>query len=210
MLRKDRCADCDGFLWGYCSHCKTGGNMAEIKDSGSRREFESGAVRDNGDQEQKGRFDLIPWEVIWDLAKHFAKGSAKYGDHNWQKGIPVSSYFDSCERHLVKHWLGHDDEDHLLAALWNITAWMWEERYSPRANSVMEDTNGGVNQVNEAIKKVALKEPAEAFRKALDRAFTSSPDLTCEMCGKTMSKGYATQRDGKIKKICPECYRKLR
>ena len=36
-----------------------------IKDSGNRRQFESGAVRDM--QEGKGRFDLVPLEVVSDL-----------------------------------------------------------------------------------------------------------------------------------------------
>lgn len=139
--------------------------MKEIKDSGSRREFETGAVRDNGNTEEKGRFDLIPWEVIWDLAKHFAKGSAKYGDNNWQKGIPVDSYFDSATRHMIKHRLGHDDEDHLISAIWNLVAWCWEERYSPRArtkklveeieelsNSVIEEINDGVKKEDDGVK----------------------------------------------------------
>lgn len=36
-----------------------------IKDSGNRREFESGAVRDM--QEGKGRFDLVPLEIVSDM-----------------------------------------------------------------------------------------------------------------------------------------------
>lgn len=36
--------------------------MAELKDSGSRREFDSGAVRDV--QEGKGRCDLLPLDVV--------------------------------------------------------------------------------------------------------------------------------------------------
>lgn len=36
-----------------------------IKDSGNRREFESGAVRDM--QEGKGRFDLVPLEIMSDM-----------------------------------------------------------------------------------------------------------------------------------------------
>lgn len=36
--------------------------MAELKDSGARREFESGAVRDI--QEGKGRCDLLPLDVL--------------------------------------------------------------------------------------------------------------------------------------------------
>lgn len=39
--------------------------MAELKDSGNRREFETGAVRDM--EEGKGRMDLVPWGVCSDL-----------------------------------------------------------------------------------------------------------------------------------------------
>lgn len=36
--------------------------MADLKDSGCRREFDSGAVRDI--QEGKGRCDLLPLDVV--------------------------------------------------------------------------------------------------------------------------------------------------
>ena len=39
--------------------------MSEILDSGSRREFASGAVRDI--QENKGRCDLLPLDVVANL-----------------------------------------------------------------------------------------------------------------------------------------------
>ena len=39
--------------------------MAVLKDSGNRREFESGAVRDM--EEGKGRMDLVPWKVCEEL-----------------------------------------------------------------------------------------------------------------------------------------------
>lgn len=179
----NRCSECDGFIFGYCHHCRKGKEMAEIKDSGTRREFSTGAVRDMGnepDGSPKGRFDLIPWEVIWDLAKHFQKGADKYGPNNWQKGIDANSYFDSAQRHLVKHHLGHTDEDHAIAALWNICCMIWEERYSPRA-----------------------QHPPEA------KTFHCSSDLKCEKCDKPMEKGYAIQEYGKIKKICSKCYAEL-
>lgn len=43
--------------------------MSELKDSGARREFESGAVRDI--QEGKGRCDLLPLDVVADVYDHF-------------------------------------------------------------------------------------------------------------------------------------------
>jgi hypothetical protein len=90
----------------------------KIKDSGARRDFGTGAVRDMSSG--KGRFDLIPWETIRALAIHYEKGCLKYGDRNWEKGIPVHSFLDSAIRHLSQVIDGKDDENHAVAALWNI------------------------------------------------------------------------------------------
>ncbi len=90
-----------------------------LKDSGTRKVFETGANRDLSSG--KGRFDLIPWETIRALAIHFEKGCTKYGERNWEKGIPISRYMDSAIRHLAQFIDGEDDENHLIAALWNIT-----------------------------------------------------------------------------------------
>lgn len=89
-----------------------------IKDSGKRQLFKTGANRDS--QENKGRFDLIPPEVAMGYSLHMEAGCLKYGDRNWEKGIPLSRYYDSCQRHLNKWWAGWKDENHLIAALWNL------------------------------------------------------------------------------------------
>lgn len=145
----------------------------EIKDSGDRTEFESGAVRDM--REGKGRCDLMPLEVVakhcaegdascdnvlfniryfqktnntnylhsaleffnerhWDncytmfleVAKHFEEGAKKYGENNWQKGIPVHCYIDSAVRHYLKWLRGDTDEPHDRAFVWNIMCCIWE------------------------------------------------------------------------------------
>ena len=101
----------------------------EIKDSGDRRTFESGAVRDMG--ENKGRMDLMPMCVLLRLSKHYEKGLQKYGERNWEKGIPAHSFADSALRHLVKYLDGWDDEPHLDACLWNICGLMWTEEKRP-------------------------------------------------------------------------------
>ena len=144
--------------------------MAEILDSGTRREFDTGAVRDMS--EGKGNFSLLPWEVIWDLAKHYEKGNKKYppdedGIANWKKGIPVDSYFDSAMRHLVKHKLGWIDEDHAIAALWNICGLVWEERYSPRAKEK------AAQKLEQLITDAPLQvyDSSTQFKEALERAF---------------------------------------
>ena len=68
--------------------------MAEIKDSGERTQFQSGAVRDM--HEGKGRCDLLPMCVMLRLARHYEAGAKKYDDRNWEKGIPAHSFADSA------------------------------------------------------------------------------------------------------------------
>lgn len=139
-----------------------------IKDSGTRREFETGAVRDC--TEGKGRCDLMPLDVVAEVADdeilediasyvdtgidmflknalerfarvydsiydmmldvsiHFEEGAKKYGEYNWQKGIPESSYMDSAVRHYLKFRAGMDDERHDRAFVWNILCLIWQHR----------------------------------------------------------------------------------
>lgn len=92
--------------------------MIEIKDSGQRTEFATGALRDMHDG--KGRFDLLPWHAITEVALHCENGAKKYGERNVDKGIPQHSLIDSGIRHLVKYMNGWADEAHLRAAAWNI------------------------------------------------------------------------------------------
>ena len=100
-----------------------------IKDSGERTEFESGAVRDM--HEGKGRFDLLPMCVLMRLARHYETGCLKYGDRNWERGIPCHSFADSAMRHFVKYMDGQNDEDHLIAAIWNLCGLAWTEEKHP-------------------------------------------------------------------------------
>ena len=90
----------------------------EIKDSGERTVFESGAVRDM--HEGKGDMVSLPNSAILRLSKHYESGAKKYGRWNYTKGIPVSSFLDSALRHIFKYLDGWDDEDHMSAAAFNI------------------------------------------------------------------------------------------
>ena len=155
--------------------------IGTIKDSGNRREFESGAVRDMC--EGKGRCDLMPLEVasnlfgsdpilfdiacyldeddeqntawlkaalgnfadeaynscrytmLLEVAKHFEEGANKYGENNWQKGLPANCYIDSAVRHYLKWRRGDKDEPHDRAFVWNLMCCIWEVDYSPRAKT---------------------------------------------------------------------------
>lgn len=101
----------------------------ELKDSGERREFTTGAVRDMA--EGKGDMLSMPWESILRLSKQYEAGAQKYGRFNYQKGIPVSSFMDSAMRHISKYLCGADDEDHLSAAAFNILGAMLMENTNP-------------------------------------------------------------------------------
>ena len=105
-----------------------------VIDSGHRREFESGAVRDM--QEGKGRCDLLPACALLRLSKHYEAGAAKYEERNWEKGIPISVMMDSGIRHILKYLNGDTDEDHLCAAAWNILGAMWMEEKKPEFQDI--------------------------------------------------------------------------
>ena len=99
-----------------------------IHDSGTRRQFDTGAVRDAAGN--KGRFDLLPFYGMQRLAQHFEGGARKYDPWNWHKGIPQWAYIDSGIRHAMKYSNGLRDEDHAAAAAWNFVCAMdQEERY---------------------------------------------------------------------------------
>ena len=105
-----------------------------IKDSGQRTEFDTGAVRDM--HEGKGRYDLLPWEAIHEVAKHCEAGAAKYGERNCEKGIPIHSLIDSAIRHLSCYLRGMDDEPHLRAAAWNVLFAIWMEIKRPQMQDI--------------------------------------------------------------------------
>jgi hypothetical protein len=102
-----------------------------VKDSGQRQLFGTGAVRDTA--EGKGRYDLLPTYALQRLAQHFENGSKKYGDENWRKGIPLRRFIDSAIRHLFKYLEGQRDEDHAIAAAWNILAMVETEQMIERS-----------------------------------------------------------------------------
>lgn len=144
----------------------------EILDSGERRDFGTGAVRDVA--EGKGRCDLLPLDVVSELlldddvlseingyvrygetqylccaiydfigrnkniytvilevSQHYEAGCAKYGDRNWEKGIPLHCYIDSGVRHYLKYLRGDTDECHDRAFVWNLMCAIWTHNHLP-------------------------------------------------------------------------------
>jgi hypothetical protein len=69
--------------------------------------------------------------LILEVAKHFEEGAKKYGENNWQKGIPVHCYIDSAIRHYLKWLRGDTDEPHDRAFVWNILCCIWTMENKP-------------------------------------------------------------------------------
>ena len=105
-----------------------------VKDSGQRKEFESGMVRDT----QDGKIDW--WRVfIGPLLKrwavHVTKGNEKYPDilpgvPNWTlaAGEEEKQRFKaSACRHFAQWMNGDTDEDHLAAVAFNLNGYAFVE-----------------------------------------------------------------------------------
>lgn len=101
-----------------------------IKDSGKRVKFDSGFNRDTG--ENKPRYDLIPHELLTRLAIHYTNGAKKYDENNWRKAnseIEYNRFIASAWRHFIAFIRGDKDEDHGIACIWNIMAYIWHKEY---------------------------------------------------------------------------------
>lgn len=85
----------------------------KMQDSGERRTFSTGAVRDRGDF--KPRPDLISPHANLREGAWLALGAKKYAIDNWTKGMPIRDCMASIARHLEAYKLGLVDEDHMAA-----------------------------------------------------------------------------------------------
>ena len=74
---------------------------------------------------EKLRYDLIPPEILEELAKVLTYGANKYEEHNWEKGMKWSRVFGALMRHMWSWWKGENVDpetgySHLSHALCNI------------------------------------------------------------------------------------------
>ncbi len=102
----------------------------ETKDSGYRKAFESGMVRDT--QDSKPRFDLLyppgmPYETqpLTRYASLLQRGAEKYGTMNWtlaNSQEELDRFKASAARHFNQWIMGERDEDHMAAVWFNMAA----------------------------------------------------------------------------------------
>lgn len=83
---------------------------------------------------QKGsklaRFDLLPWDVLYELAEHYGRGAEKYDDRNWERGYRWSLSIAALGRHLAAYLAGEDFDPetgthHLVCVQWHAGALRW-------------------------------------------------------------------------------------
>lgn len=71
--------------------------------------------------QKQARFDLIPVEPLWEVARHFGVGAAKYDDNNWRRGYAWGLSYAALQRHASLFWAGESDDGetdtHHLAAV---------------------------------------------------------------------------------------------
>ena len=81
------------------------------------------------------------YTMLLEVAKHFEEGAKKYGESNWQKGIPVHCYIDSAVRHYLKWLREGNDEPHDRAFVWNIMCCIWEVDFHNNENKNASDSS---------------------------------------------------------------------
>lgn len=69
--------------------------------------------------------------TVLQVSQHYEAGCAKYGDRNWEKGIPLHCYIDSGVRHYIKYLRGDTDEAHDRAFVWNLMCAIWTHNHLP-------------------------------------------------------------------------------
>lgn len=122
--------------------------FTSIDTTEERRKTKTGASRHS--RKGKGRYDLLPFLSLDELAKHFEMGAEAHGDRNWENGMDLSWFFDSAQRHLSQYMRCRltceaPAENHLIAAAWNVlcmrqTEMMIEKGLLPKK---LDDLPGG-------------------------------------------------------------------
>jgi len=60
--------------------------------------------------QDKIRMDLVPWDVVVEIAKILTFGAKKYADRNWEKGFNWSRVYGALMRHLTLWFQGQDTD----------------------------------------------------------------------------------------------------
>lgn len=112
-----------------------------IRDQGEGKDmtmkFKSGAVRSSDTQDV--RYDLVSPIGLEAVARACAEGAEKYGDYNWEKGMPVHDLLNHVLRHINLFLSGDREDDHLGHAAWGCMAAVHSDKLWPELNSNLRE-----------------------------------------------------------------------
>ena len=95
--------------------------------------FATGAVRSS--DAQATRYDLVSPVGLRRVAEACSEGAGKYGDYNWEKGMPIHDLLNHAIRHCYLYLSGDRSEDHLGHAAWGMLAACHSEELWPELNA---------------------------------------------------------------------------
>ena len=117
---------CDG---GRCHPAK---QAAPSVRPGTTAKFGTGAVRSSDVEEF--RYDLVSPIGLREVARAYAEGAQKYGDWNWEQGMPVHDLLNHVLAHIYQFLAGDRSEPHLGHAAWGMLAAIHSDELWPELN----------------------------------------------------------------------------
>jgi len=129
------------------------------------KHFDSGAVRSS--DADATAYSLITPIGLRRVAAAYAEGAAKYGDANWELGMPVREFIEHAVRHAYLYLAGDRSEDHLGHAAWNFMGACHSEELWPHLNAdlrvegckLSEATQAEIKERNAARAATSLAPP---------------------------------------------------
>jgi hypothetical protein len=106
--------------------------VARTPRPGVTEKFGTGAVR--SDAVEEFRYDLVSPIGLREVARACAEGAAKYGDWNWENGMPVHDLLNHAIAHVYAFLSGDRSEPHLGHAAWNLLSAIHSHELWPHLN----------------------------------------------------------------------------
>jgi hypothetical protein len=125
------------------------------------KKYETGAVRSTDCGEV--RYDLISPVGLEALARAYAEGAQKFGEFNWENGMPAVDLINHALRHLFVFLSGSRDEDDLGHAAWNIIGAIHSLKMWPELNA--DRLRGPGCKVPNGAKRPATKQPEKPTKR---------------------------------------------
>lgn len=129
------------------------------------------------------RFDLLPFDALWQVALVFGKGAEKYAERNWERGLKYTAIAGARDRHNALFAAGQDYDaesglPHLAHAAWHGLVML-----ALYLRGDLEDDRGGEFKAVESMDaEVTNPEDIEAARHEVDRLNDQAfPKLTAAL-----------------------------